>query len=105
MRGDEVDAGSRVPGVGLVQVGATCQPGREHTERGRFAAPEVTHGIAVPPVPFRPQRRGGGDLIAAPPGIPPLSDEVYLGYGRVLLYQMGRSPQPGPLAGICRPAC
>jgi|SRR5713226_2093113 len=56
------------------------QPVRELVERGRLAAPEVTDGIAVPPVPFRPQRREVADLVAAPADIPRLSDELDLGY-------------------------
>src|SRR5262249_39254410 len=104
MRGDEVDAGSRVPGVSLVQVGATCQPGREHTERGRFAAPEVTHGIAVPPVPFRPQRLEVADLIAALADIPRLSDELDLGYDGILLNQIEERRQPVHLVELARQA-
>ena len=45
--GDEVDAGPRVAGVGLVEVGAAGEAGGELAQGGRLAPPEVPDGDHV----------------------------------------------------------
>ncbi len=49
---DEVDACPRMPGVGLVEVGAAGKAGGELAEGSGLTAPEVPHRVAVPAVPL-----------------------------------------------------
>ncbi len=83
--GDEVDAGVGFAAGRLVQVRAAGQPIAEFAERSGLASPEVAHGVAVLPVPLRPERREVAHLVAALADVPGLGDELDLADDRILL--------------------
>ena len=94
VRGDEVDRRERAAAVVLVQVGAAGQARGELTEAAGLAAPEVAHGVAVLPVPLRPQGREVAHLVAAGADVPRLGDELDLADHRVLLHEVEEHRQP-----------
>src|ERR1019366_1059291 len=98
--GDEVDAGSGVAAVGLVEVGTAGEPGGELAEGGGLAPPEVPHRVAVFTVPLRPERGEIAHLVAALADIPRLGDELHLGDDGVLLDQVKESGQPVDLVEL-----
>ena len=85
---------ARPPAGVLVQVGRAGDPAGELPEGRRLAAPEVPHGVAVLPVPLRPQWREVAHLVAARPDVPRLGDQLDLGDRRVLLDQVEEGAQP-----------
>ena len=89
-----------VAGVGLVQVGTAGEPGRELAEGGGLVPPEVAHGVAVAPVPLRPQRGEVADLVPALPDVPRLGDELDLRDDGILLDQVEERGQPVDLVEL-----
>ena len=85
---DKVDGGGGAPSVIGVEVGGAGEAGGKFAEGGRFAAPEVAHGVAVFAVPFGPEGWEVAHLIATLADVPRLSDEFDLGNHRVLLHQV-----------------
>ena len=88
MRGDEIDAGVGAPPGPLVQVGAAGQPVGEIRQGVVSATPVVTDGVAVAPVPLRPQGREVAHLVAALADVPGLGDELDLAHHRVHLNEV-----------------
>ena len=98
---DKVDGGHRLAAGRPVEVGGTGQSGGEVGERGELAAPEIAHRVAVPAVPFGPQRREATDLVAVRTHVPRLRDELDLRDHGVLVDEIeesGESVDLGELA-------
>src|SRR5205823_3693086 len=70
MRGNKIDAGVRSLASVLIQIGTARQPIRHFADLPLVAFPKTAHGIAIFPVPFRPQDRKITDLIPAFPHVP-----------------------------------
>ena len=100
VRGDEVDAGHRAAGVGLVEVGAAGEPGGQLGQGRRLPPPEVAHGVAVLAVPLRPHGREVADLVAALAEVPGLGDQLDLADDGVLLDQVEEGRQPVDLVEL-----
>ena len=63
------------------------EPVNRWANAATFASPppEVAHGVAVDPVPLRPEHREVADLVAARADVPRLRDQLHLGEHRVLV--------------------
>ena len=85
VRGDEIHRSDGAAPVDLIQVGAAHQTRGELGQGRRLRAPEIAHGVAIPPVPFRPAGREAAHLIPAGTKVPRLGDELDAADHRILL--------------------
>src|SRR6201995_3308395 len=76
--GDEVDAGTRPPAGGLVEVRRSGQARGELAEGRGFAPPVVAHSVAIFPVPLGPQTWEVAGLVTALTDIPRFGDQLDL---------------------------
>src|SRR6266513_260212 len=74
MRGNKIDAGVRSLASVLIKIGAASQPIRHFADLPLVALPKTADGIAIFPVPFRPQDRKIPNLIPAFADIPRFRD-------------------------------
>src|SRR5439155_23208545 len=70
VRGDKIDAGVRPFAIVLIKIGAASQPIRHFADLPLVALPKTAHGVAIFPVPFRPQDWKIPDLIPASAPVP-----------------------------------
>src|SRR6478736_1544980 len=102
MRGNEIDAGVWPFTIVLIKIGAAGQPIGHFTDLAFVALPKTPHGIAILPIPFRPQHREIPNLIPAFADVPRLRDQFYLGEHRVLVNNFKESVQFVHPTGIPR---
>src|SRR5438309_9750379 len=74
VRGDKINAGVRPFAIVLIKIGAASQPIRHFADLPLVALPKTAHGIAIFPIPFRPQDRKIPNLIPAFADIPRFRD-------------------------------
>src|SRR6266567_5493034 len=82
--GDKIDAGVRPFASVLIKIGAARQPICHFADLPLVALPKTAHGVAIFPVPFRPQDRKIPDLIPAFAHVPRFTGSVNLLKQRVL---------------------
>ncbi len=76
MRRDEVDARVRLAPVALVEIAGAGEPVPQLRGDPLRPVPEAADGVAVAPVPLRPQDREVADLVAPLAQVPRLGDEL-----------------------------
>jgi hypothetical protein len=79
VRGHEVDARERLPPVCLVEVGRSRKAVSHISDPALVAAPEVTHTVAVFPIPLRPAGWKFPDVVAILSDVPRLGDQLHGG--------------------------
>ena len=65
MRGDKVDAGVWAPATVLIQIGAPGEPICHFADAAFVTFPKTPDGVAIFPVPFRPEHRKISNLVTA----------------------------------------
>lgn len=86
----------------FVQVSRPGQPGSEFAQSRGFPAPEVTDGIAVLAVPFRPLRREVANLVTTGTNVPRFGNELYLRNHGILLDEF---EEGGEFVNVVELAC
>src|SRR6266487_7026061 len=72
--GDKINAGVRPFAIVLIKIGAASQSICHFADLPLVALPKTAHGVAIFPVPFRPQNRKIPDLIPAFAHVPRFRD-------------------------------
>ena len=85
--GHKVHGRERTAATVLVEIRGTGDPGRELTQAGRLATPEIAHGVTVLTVPFGPLRWEVAHLVTAGADVPRLGNELDLRDNGVLLHE------------------
>src|SRR5439155_26234808 len=102
VRGDKIDAGVWPFTIVLIKIGTTGQSIRYFADLSLVALPKTADGIAIFPVPFRPQDWKIPHLIPAFADIPRFRDKFYLRKHRVLVNDLEESLQLVHAIGIAR---
>ncbi len=85
VRGDEVDTGPRPSTLMIKGLPGSAEPFGERRSR-RFAAPEISNGVAEFIVPLGPAGREGSHLITAGAAIPRLGNQFDSAENRILAH-------------------